>query len=152
VSNAQNRLNENLNQQFMAMRKSECLYQLSLVARNSSAALWALQDSVLASSNGYDVEFKRILDSQAAEAKLWDGVIRLKNIIWDVEYRSTRDNSLRRLIQLLTMDNEVLLRQELYESTERCIRLEIHNKLGEEALRQLEAPAGNQRIEEFELP
>jgi len=134
------------------MRKSECLYQLSLVARNSSAALWALRDSVFASSNGYDVEFKRILDSQAAEAKLWNGVIRLKNTIWDVEYRSTRDNSLRRLIQLLTMDNEVFLRQELYESTERRIRLEIHNKLGEEALRQLEVPAENQRIEEFELP
>jgi hypothetical protein len=152
VDDARNRLNANQAEQNQAKDRMETLYQLSIFTRNASSVLTLLKERIRTISDGFDDEFKGVITAQDVESELWKGLKQLKNNIWSPEFTSTRDNSLRLILQLLTADDEVFLRQEYYEKTEERIKVAIRAKIGEDAVERLTVPVPDRvSLEDFQL-
>jgi NAD-specific glutamate dehydrogenase len=152
VDNARNRVNKNEWEKNQSKEKMENFYQLGILTRNASSTLVVLKERVKTISDGFDDEFKAVTTAQDVETELWKGLKELKNNIWSPDFTSTRDNSLRLILQLLTADDEVFLRQEYYEETEKRIKAAIRTKLGEDAVEKLTAPVpARVSLEDFKL-
>lgn len=137
LSEAEDRLNKNLESQRQAREASERYYQLAVFAKNASSAFMALKQRLALVVTDFAEMYVRVADAQNVEVELWTGLLDLKDKIWSTEYISTRDHSLRQLLCLLTLDDTVFMRQEFFESTEVRIKNAIEKKLGAEALKKL---------------
>ena len=102
-------------------------------------------------SSDFASEFVKLSEAQNIEIDLWTGLLDLKNKIWSTDYVSTRDQSLRQLLDLLTLDDKVFMRQEFFENTEMRIKEAISKKLGADAVEKLIAGKFNLVINEGEL-
>ena len=140
LSEAEDRLNKNLESQRQAQAASERYYQLAVFAKNASSAFMALKQRLGFVVTDFAEMFVRVVEAQNVEVELWTGLLDLKDKIWSTEYVSTRDHSLRQLLRLLTLDDNVFMRQEFFENTEVRIKNAIETELGVEALKRLMEP------------
>lgn len=134
VRNAERNLQEI--EQRIATRKrlTYIFYQLAMTARNTSAAIHVLQGRVKRVADEYDIDFRRITDELKAANLLWRGLMDLKNAIWATDLYTTRDNSLKVILDLLDMDDEVFHREPFFEETQIRIQDAISAKLGVNAV------------------
>ncbi|KAI1342875.1 hypothetical protein F5Y15DRAFT_371281 [Xylariaceae sp. FL0016] len=140
VRNAENRLNENLDHQRQARDKMETYYQLAVFHHNASAAIAGLRDKVKTTASDFDVEFKRVTDAQRVEDHLWSGLLDLRNKVLSSDFKSTRDNSLRVILDLLKTDDDIKLGHDCLDTAEARIKEDICGRLGGNAVQLLTAP------------
>ncbi|KAL4887553.1 hypothetical protein BJY04DRAFT_212587 [Aspergillus karnatakaensis] len=125
-------------------RLATIFYQLSMTARNASAAIHTLNVRVQNVANEYDVDFRRVTDELQVANALWKGLMELKNVIWATDLYTTRDSSLRVILQLLERDDEVFHREMYFEETQMNIQQAICGKLGGDAVGRIRAGEGEQ--------
>jgi hypothetical protein len=138
---ARNRLEKNRYDQRQARDEMTEYYKFAIWCRNAGSVVLELKAKAQSASKAFDVEYGKVTEAQSAENSLWDGLMRLRNQIDQTDYKTTRDSSLRVILQLLQMDDKVFLRQQLYEDTENAIKLVIKEKMGGDALERLEQNA-----------
>ena len=132
-------MNDNENRIRGKERKALIYYQLTMAARNTSAAIRMLQTHVDDVAKEYDVDFRRVTDELTVANTLWKGLMNLKNVIWATDLYTTRDNALRVILQLLETDDDVFHREPFYEETQTRIQDAICAKLGNDAILKLRA-------------
>ena len=111
----------------------------------------ALQQQLEHTASHFGEEYVKVNDAQNVETNLWTGLIDLKDKVWSTDYVSTRDQSLRQLLSLLTLDDTVFMRHDFFESAETRIKDAITQKLGEGAVDKLVTGKFNLRIEDGEV-
>ena len=137
LKDAQYRLSRNIEDQWNAKQTAEQFYQVAIIDKNASAAYMALKQRLEKIGRHFAQEFVQVIEAQNVETKLWTGLLDLKNKIWSTDYTSTRDRSLGQILRLLTLDDEVFMRQSFFEDTELRIKDAIVRKLGGDAVKRL---------------
>ena len=137
VDASKKRLNEKLAHQKESRDKATTYYQLAMFCKNGIAALMDLKNNLEPIATGFSNEYGRVTTAQGVENKLWEGLERLKSNIWSTDFTSTRDNSLRLILQLLVADNEVFHCQLFFEDTKTRIKESIRSKIGANAVEKL---------------
>jgi hypothetical protein len=140
VRDARRRLQDNLDRQSRELERWENFYKLTSIAQLARAAILALQTKTIAVSDAFDVEFKRVTGIQDKEAELWRGLLTLKERICDTDYMSTRDGSLRTILQLLSADDKEFPADSGVAGAESRIKASIDSKLGVNAAETLVSP------------
>ena len=139
LRDAEDRLNANRQHQREAKDTAERFYKLAIYAKNASAAYMSLRQELERRSSDFGEEYVKVTEAQNVETNLWAGLIDLKDKVWSTDYISTRDRSLRQLLNLLTLDDAVFMRHEFFEGAEIRIKDAIVRKLGEDAIDRLVA-------------
>jgi hypothetical protein len=150
MKEAEQRLDTNKDEQQRAQEQMDECYKLALRHRNAGSAVLELKKSVQIAAAAFDVEYNKVTDAQTVENGLWDGLLGLKNYINQTDYRTTRDNSLRVILKLLDMDDEVFRGQQLYEDAEEAIKLAIKAKMGDDAVAKLSRETPGITDEQFQ--
>lgn len=145
------RLNDNLQRQATKRRGYEALYECICVARLAAAATLSLKARTTSVSDDFDTAFNSVTETQEIETELWKGLMSLENKVCDPDYRTTRDNSLRIIFQLLTADDLVFSAGSYAARVENSIKASVRSKIGAEALEKLLAPAARTSNEDFKL-
>lgn len=151
LQDARSRFAKNQYDQRQARDEMTEYYKFAIWCRNAGSVVLELKRQVQYASEVFDVEYSKVTTAQSVENGLWDGLMGLRNQIDQTDYKTTRDNSLRVILQLLQMDDKIFLRHQLYEDTEDAIKLAIKEKMGEDALARLEqnAPIESNGINNF---
>ncbi|KAI0206633.1 hypothetical protein F4808DRAFT_466644 [Astrocystis sublimbata] len=140
VRNAESRLAENQQRQNQTRDKITTYYQLTMFHKNASAAIAGIKDQVKVLAAEFDTEFKRVIDAQKAEDRLWGGLLDLRNKVLSSDFVSTRDNSLRVILELLQLDDGIDLNHDCLEAAELKIKGKVCARLGDNAVIELTAP------------
>ncbi len=151
VQEAERMLNASRNQQRRKTEEYEALYKLASAARLAGAATISLMARITKVSNEFDTTFDDVTGSQEKAAELWKGLLGLRAKIENTDYKSTRDNSLRIVLQLLTADDRLFSRRSFAADVEHYIKRRIEDTLGVEALSKLLEPGITTSLEDFEL-
>ncbi|KAH9882933.1 hypothetical protein J1614_000299 [Plenodomus biglobosus] len=151
LQDAKNRHSQNQYDQLQARNESTEYYKFAIWCRNAGSVVLELKRKVQYASEAFDVEYSKVTTAQSVENGLWDGLMSLRNQIDQTDYKTTRDNSLRVILELLRMDDKIFLRQQLYEDTENAIKLAIEEKMGKDAMAKLEqnAPIESNGINDY---
>ena len=144
-------LTVNWDQQWRKKEEYEALYKLASAARLAGAATISLMARIAKISNDFDKTFDDVTGSQEKAAKLWKGLLGLRAKIENTDYKSTRDNSLRIVLQLLTADDRLFSSSSFAADVEHYIKRRIEETLGGEALSKLLEPEITTSWEDFEL-
>lgn len=121
-------------------RKATIFYQLTMMARNTGAAIQILKVEIEKIASEFDVDFRRVTDELKVANTLWRGLMDLKNVIWATDLYATRDSSLGVILKLLETDDDVFHREPFYEDTQVRIQNAICAKLGPDAILKLKSP------------
>jgi hypothetical protein len=127
-------------------RASELLTALEETDRDIESLKIQLQDI----SRQYDDNYKLISDSRDQRGDVWKGLLLLKDNICAPDYRSTRDNSLRAVLELLAEDDKVFEGDAFVEGIQAQIHDHINGRLGDGAVERLKAPIAIS-LEQFEI-
>jgi 3-oxoacyl-ACP reductase-like protein len=106
-----------------------------------------MQQELKEISKKFSDEYDKVYEAQKVESTFWEGLIDLKNKIWSTDYISTRDKSLHQLLDLLTLDDTVFMRQSFFEDTEARVKGAINAKLGAGTVEKLLAGGATLAIE-----
>ncbi|KAL8924493.1 MAG: hypothetical protein Q9172_002658 [Xanthocarpia lactea] len=151
VQEAERVLIVNLYQQRRKNEDYEALYKLASAARLAGAATISLMARITKISNEFDTTFDDVTESQEKAAELWKGLLGLRAKIENTDYKSTRDNSLRIVLQLLTADDRLFSRSSFAADVEQYIKRTVEGTLGVEALSKLLKPEITTSLEDFGL-
>ncbi|KAL9005722.1 MAG: hypothetical protein Q9180_009787, partial [Flavoplaca navasiana] len=110
-----------------------------------------LQAKITKISDDFDTTFNDVTESQEKAAEFWKGLLKLKAQIYNTDYKSTRDSSLRVVLQLLTEDNHLVRAGSFAAEIEGNIRSRVESVLGNDAWAKLGAPAINTDSEVLDL-
>lgn len=131
-------------------RKYSQLNALKKLIEDTWYQLSKIQGGVRGISYRYDVEFSKLSDVRDATGSMWAGILKLKDYICSPTVRSTRDNTLRAILQLLATDDAVLNDDAVAEAAQLRIHLMINGHLGLGAVQKLQEPSVIP-LEEFAL-
>ncbi|KAL8907063.1 MAG: hypothetical protein Q9171_006010 [Xanthocarpia ochracea] len=151
VQEAERMLTANRDQQRRKNEEYEALYKLASAARLAGAATISLMARITKISNEFDTTFDEITGSQEKAAELWKGLLGLRAKVENTDYKSTRDNSLRIVLQLLTADDRLFSRSSFAADVEQYIKRTVEGTLGVGALSKLLEPEITTSLEDFEV-
>ncbi|KAL9027885.1 MAG: hypothetical protein Q9180_007259 [Flavoplaca navasiana] len=143
VRDAEQRLDANLHQQGTKNDEYENPYKRASAAQLAVAATISLQAKITKISDDFDLTFNDVTESQEKAAEFWKGLLKLKAQIHNTDYKSTRDSSLRVILQLLTEDDHLFRAGSFAAEIESNIRSRVESILGNDAWAKLRAPAIN---------
>ena len=99
------------------------------------------QQLVKNASVEYDNEFARASDARDLQSRTWTGIVKLTDLVCAPDFKSTRDNSLRAILQLLSADDTVFQGDQAAAQSEQRIHDAVNSKLGGGAVEKLKDAA-----------
>lgn len=133
VEEAEQRLHRNLYQQRVAWDSIEALHRLEIFHQEIWASMGELRDKAQSVAGGFKHEFKRVTGVQEVKDRVFGNLLNLRNKIQDLEFRRTRDSSLRLVVELIRTDDDSWCGQGCVgHFEERITRAISTRRLGEE--------------------
>lgn len=138
LKDAYRRLEENYRDREEAGREVEEFESLAQFHAESIVEVLGFQEQLRLIAERFDVQYKKLTSAQTIENRFWEELLRLKDYVCQTNYTSTRDSSLRIILQLLKADDDTFHRQEYYEMAQAAIESQIVLRLGKDALESIQ--------------
>ncbi|KAF3071885.1 hypothetical protein CFAM422_005798 [Trichoderma lentiforme] len=106
VEEAEQRLHMNLYQQRAACDSIEALHRLEMFHQETWTGMGNLRDKAQSVAGSFKHEFKRVTEVKEVKDKVFENLLNLRNKIQDPEFRTTRDSSLRLVMELFRTDDD----------------------------------------------
>ncbi|KAK3291494.1 uncharacterized protein B0H64DRAFT_469226 [Chaetomium fimeti] len=143
LSNASKALEENLREQKGVDSKIRGLYMLDTLIGWAMRALDVVKASVERVAQDFQAKFQLITDAQQTSDKLFAGLLGLANTIKDTNFRTSRDNSLRVVLAVLSRYHKLrydYTSLEIPGIEERRIHRAIVDRMGNDGAKKLLEP------------